>query len=122
VIALGIIIATVVAFFVSAVYYGLAPAAPVQEPVPQRATGALVAVELLRNLAVAALIAGLIAAANWSGLVAGLLTGLSLSILPAVLLAGSVFHEGVPARRAAVHAGDWLIKLVVIGAILGLFS
>jgi hypothetical protein len=122
VIALGIVVATTAAFLVSAVYYGIAPTAQPSESVPQRAMGALVLVELLRNLAVAALVAGLLAAANWSGLVEGLLVGLSLAILPVVLLAGSVFHEGVPARRAGVHAVDWLIKLVAIGAILGLVS
>ena len=84
--------------------------------------GAQLLVELLRNLAVAALVAGLLAAGDWSGLLAGVLVGLSLSIVPVVLLAGSVFHEGVPMRRAALHAGDWLIKLVAIGAVLGLFS
>jgi hypothetical protein len=122
VIALGVVIATVAAFVVSAAYYGIAPAPMPSEPVPQRAMGALVLVELLRNLAVAALIGGLLAAANWSGLVAGLLVGSSLSILPVVLLAGSVFHEGVLPRRAAVHALDWLIKLAAMGAILGLVS
>jgi hypothetical protein len=121
-IALGIVVATAAAFLVSAVYYGIAPAALPAEPVPQRAMGALALVELLRNLAVAALIAGLLAAGNWSDLVTGLLVGSSLSILPAVLLAGSVFHEGVPPRRAGVHAMDWLIKLVAMGSILGPFS
>ena len=121
-IAPGIIIATVAAFLASAVYYGIAPAAPASEAVPQRATGTVVLVELLRNLAVSALLAGLLVAADWNGPDAGSLVGMSLWILPAVLLAGSVFHEGVPIRRAAVHAVDWLIKLLAIGAIVGLFS
>ncbi len=37
---------------------------------------------------------------------------------PVVLLSGSVLWEDVPARLAAIHAGDWLIKLLLIGAIL----
>jgi len=37
---------------------------------------------------------------------------------PVVLLTGSVFHERVPPRLAAVHAGDWLMKLVVIAGIV----
>lgn len=40
---------------------------------------------------------------------------------PAVLLAGSVLHERVPWRLAAVHAGDWLLKLVVVTLIVGLW-
>lgn len=121
-IALGVGIATAAASAVSAGYYGIAPAATPSEAVPHRSTGALVLIELVRNLAIAVLVAGLLGAADWSGMIAGVLVGLSLSTLPVVLLAGSVFHEGVPTRRAALHAGDWLIKLVAIGAILGLFS
>ena len=33
---------------------------------------------------------------------------------PVVLLVGSVVHEGVPPLLAAIHAGDWLLKLVLI--------
>lgn len=120
-ITLGIVIAAAVAFVISGIYYAIAPATPPPEPLPQRPMSALVPVELLRNLAVSALVAGLLAAANWTGLLAGALVGLSLSILPAVLLAGSVFHEGVPTSRAVLHIADWLIKLVAIGAIVGLF-
>ena len=120
--ALGIVIAAAAAFVISAAYYGAAPATPLSEPLPQRPMSAVVFVELLRSLAVAALIGGLLAAADWTGALEGGLVGLSLWVLPVVLLAGSVFHEGVPMRRAALHAGDWLIKLVAIGAIVGLFS
>lgn len=41
---------------------------------------------------------------------------------PAVLLAGSVFHERVPVPLAAIHAGDWLIKLLLITGIVGLWT
>lgn len=121
-IALGTVIATAAAFVISAVYYAAMPAASVVEPAPQRPMVALILVEMLRTLAVAALVAGLLTAADWSGPGAGALLGLSLWTIPLVLLAGSVFHEGVPTRRAALHAVDWLIKLVVIGAIVGLFD
>jgi hypothetical protein len=120
-IALGIVIATVAAFVISAVYYGVMPATPSSTPVPQRPIVAQMLVELLRNLAVAGLAAGLLAAGDWSGVGAGALLGLSLWALPVVLLAGSVVHEGVPLRSAAPHAVDWLAKLIAIGAILGLF-
>ncbi|WP_300007452.1 DUF1761 domain-containing protein [Pseudonocardia sp.] len=39
---------------------------------------------------------------------------------PLVLLAGSVFHERVPPRLAASHAGDWLLKIVVIAVVVAL--
>ena len=121
-IALGIAIATAAAFVISAIYYGAMPAESRSESDPQRPMIAQLLVELLRNLAVASVVAGLLAAADWGGLGASVLLALSLWILPIVLLAGSVFHEGVPMRRAALHAVDWLIKLVAIGAILGPFS
>lgn len=120
-IAIGIVIAAVAAFVLSAVYYGAMPAPQTPQPLPQRPMGAQVLVEVSRNVAVAALVAGLLGAADWNGAGAGLLLGTSLWILPAVLLAGSVFHEGVPTRRAALHGGDWLIKLVAIGTLVGLF-
>jgi hypothetical protein len=34
-----------------------------------------------------------------------------------MILAGSLIHENVPTRLAAIHAGDWLIKLAVITVI-----
>lgn len=121
-VALGILMATAAALVISAIYYGAMPAAPLSEPERQRPVITQVVVEVLRNLVVAALVGGLLAAADWSGLGSGALLGLSLWTLPIVLLTGSVFHEGVSTRRAALHAGDWLIKLVAIGAIVGLFS
>jgi hypothetical protein len=36
---------------------------------------------------------------------------------PVVVLAGSVFHEHVPVPLAALHAGDWLLKLLAITTI-----
>ncbi len=121
-IAVGIVIAAMAAFILSVVYYGAMPAPGAPEPARQRAVAVQLLVETVRNLAVAALVAGLLAVADWSGFGEGALLGLSLWTVPVVLLAGSVFHEGVPTRRAALHAGDWLIKLVAMGAILGLFS
>jgi hypothetical protein len=54
------------------------------------------------------------------GVPGGLLLGAVLWIgFPAVILAGSVFHEKVPWQLAAIHAGDWLLKLSVVAAIVG---
>ncbi len=122
VIAPGVVIATVAALVISAIYYAAMPAPTAPELVPQRPVAEQVLVELLRNLAVAALVAGLLTVAAWSGLGAGVLLGLSLWTIPVVLFAGSVFHEGAATRRAALHAVDWLLKLVAIGAIVSLFS
>jgi hypothetical protein len=34
-----------------------------------------------------------------------------------VLWAGALLHERAPAKLAAIHAGDWLLKLVAIAVI-----
>lgn len=120
---LGIATATVVAFILSFAYYALAPAAPTDRSAPQeRPQPWQVGVELLRSAVVSSLIAGLLLAAGWSGPVHGALLGLALWALPVALLSGSVLWEQVPVRAAALHAGDWLIKLVAIGVIVGLFT
>ena len=38
---------------------------------------------------------------------------------PVVLLTGSVVHEQVPWQQATIHAGDWLVKLLLISALVG---
>jgi Protein of unknown function (DUF1761) len=121
-IALGVVIAMVAGVVVGAVVYGAIPATAASAVAPTRRPPAAVAVvELLRNGAVAGLVAGLLAAGDWTGWTAGARLGAALWILPAVLLSGSVFHEGVTPRRAAIHALDWAVKLVAIGAIVGPF-
>ena len=49
---------------------------------------------------------------TWSG---GLLLGLVLWIgFPLVLWTGAILHERTPLKLAAIHAGDWLVKLLVV--------
>jgi hypothetical protein len=38
-----------------------------------------------------------------------------------LLLAGSVVHENVPSTLAAIHAGDWLAKLLIIPVIVSVW-
>lgn len=119
---LGVAIATVAAFIISSVYYTLAPARTVNgQPAPRPQPWQIV-LELVRSALVAGLVAGLMVAAGWHGPVQGLLLGLALFIVPAVILAGSVQWEGVPVRTALLHVGDWLVKLAGIGVIIGVFA
>jgi hypothetical protein len=82
-------------------------------------SGSDVVVELVRNLVVGTVVAGLISrlpVETWPG---AILLGLVLWVgFPLVLLAGSVYHEKVPAQLAAIHGGDWLLKLVAIAVIV----
>ena len=41
---------------------------------------------------------------------------------PSTLLGGSVIWEGVPSSVAALHAGDWLLKLLIMNFIIGLWA
>ena len=75
----------------------------------------VVPVELARSATVAALAQrsgtrGLAGAAR-------LATGLWVAF-PAVLLTGSVVHEKVPWKLAAIHGGDWFLKLALISAVV----
>jgi hypothetical protein len=78
-----------------------------------------VAVELLRSLVVASVLAGLASLLDieeWTGAAQ---LGLAMWVgFPVVLLVGSVIWERVPPKLAAIHAGDWLVKLLVLSAIV----
>jgi hypothetical protein len=51
------------------------------------------------------------------------LLGLALWLaFPVILLLGSVVHERVPWQLAALHAGDWLVKLLVVSLVVGTWS
>ncbi len=115
-------LAAVAAFVTSGAYYGALGSRLVQlSPAfagPGRPVAATAAVELVRNVVLALVIAWLA-----DGDVPVVVLALALWIaFPAVLLAGSVFHERVPVPLAAIHAGDWLIKLVLITGIVGLWT
>ena len=78
------------------------------------------AVELVRCLVVACVLSHLIAAvsiSNWRGAVR---LAFTLWVgFPAMILVGSVTWEDVPWNLAALHAGDWLVKLLAMSVILG---
>lgn len=118
--------AVVVAFVGSAVVYGalgqrladLSLAYAGEQPSAALTLG----VELARNTVVALTIAALVARLDITS--AGGAVGLALLLwvgVPVVVLAGSVFHEGVAAQLAFIHVGDWLLKLIVCTSIVTLW-
>jgi hypothetical protein len=123
---LAVAAATVAAFALSAVWYGtlsgvlgrLSPAyADGGTKRPER-----IPLEVLRCAVVATVLALACARMDLTGPGAALpLALLAWAGFPLVLLTGSVLHERVPWRLAAVHAGDWLIKLVAVTLIVGLW-
>ena len=77
-------------------------------------------VELARSTAVAVAVASLADRTRVTGPADAARLGLTLwGAFPVVLLTGSVVHEKVPWQQAAIHAGDWLVKLLLISAVAG---
>jgi hypothetical protein len=113
---LAVAVATVAGFALSAVYYGTLGAG---DPDGGALRPAQAVAELLRTAVLAAVVVGLVAATDADGVAGALALGLALwAGFPAVLWAGAVLHEAAPLRQAALHAGDWLLKVPLI-AVLG---
>ena len=123
-------VAVLAVFVVSTVWYG-AFGRQLQQLSPAYADAASnarppawkVIVEILRSLLIVGVFAALasrLEVADWR---AGALLGIALWIgFPAVLWTGAVVWEKVPLKLAAIHAGDWLLKLMVIGILVGAWS
>jgi len=77
-------------------------------------------VELARNAAVATTVAILSHRLRLHRITHRAALGAGLwAAFPAVLLTGSVLHEKVPWPQGAIHAGDWLVKLLLISILAG---
>lgn len=114
-----VLVGTVIAFVLGGVWYGVLGTAVVQEtPAPRWTYG----VEVLRCLVLAAAVVGLAAAVGVGSWWAGLLLGAALWVgFPLVLWTGAIVHERTPVRTAALHGGDWLVKLLALGLLAGLW-
>jgi Protein of unknown function (DUF1761) len=124
---LAVAVATLAAFLLGGAYYAVlgdrlatvsAAATAADSPPPW----ALV-VELARCLVIALVVADLAGRAEVEEVSGGLLLGLVLWIgFPLVLWTGAVVHEATPLKLAAIHAGDWLVKLLAVAALIALLQ
>jgi hypothetical protein len=119
----AILVAALGAFLLSFIWYAIFGAKTAElrdaEAAEERPPPWKLGVELVRSLVVAGVVAWLVARGEIDEWWAGALVGVCLWVgFPVVLLTGSVIWEKVPWRLAAIHGGDWLVKLVVIGAIV----
>ena len=121
----AVLAAAVAAFVVSSTYYSvvehlrvswaLATVTAAAGPPPAWKIG----VELTRSAVVATAASVLVAALGVSSWTAAVPLGLAAWVaFPVTLLVGSMMWENVPAATAAIHAGDWLLKLLVVAAIV----
>jgi Protein of unknown function (DUF1761) len=77
--------------------------------------GAKIAAEILRNLLLAFVITWLIARRQTGRLSESLRLAAMLWLgFPLTLLSGSVLWQNVPLQLALIHAGDWLLKILLM--------
>lgn len=120
----GVVVATAAAFVTSSVYY--TAVTPLEHSVlgdaaPHRGRpSALKAVtELARTAMVAGVFAWLASRADLQTLPGVLaLAAILWAGFPLALLTGAVLWEGVAPVTAAIHSGDWLLKLLLIAAVI----
>ena len=117
---LALAVITVIVFVASSIWYSpllfgrqfLALSGATGSPQPS-ALKALC--ELLRTFILAYVIARLVLRLHVTGWKDALGLGLWLWLgFPVILLTGSILWQNVPWQLAAIHAGDWLIKLLLI--------
>ena len=119
----AVLVATIAAFLSGATYYAVLggqlaqvsdAAAAGEQPAPWK-----LAVEFLRCLIIAAVVAGLASRGAMDGWSGGLVLGLVLWIgFLFVLWTGAMIHENAPPKLAVIHAGDWVVKLLVVAVIV----
>jgi Protein of unknown function (DUF1761) len=80
-------------------------------------------VELIRNLVLASVIAVLVSELELAAAIDGIKLGLGLWVgFPIVLWTGAVMWEKVPPKLAVIHAGDWLLKLLIITVVVTVWN
>jgi hypothetical protein len=121
---LAVLVAAIAAFIMSSVYYilfgkqwtRLNPGAASES---KRPPAWKMIVEVARGFVVAWVLARLVVLLGVVGWLAALHLGLWLWIgFPAMILVGSVLWDKRPWELAAIHAGDWLVKLLLMAVIL----
>lgn len=79
-------------------------------------------VEIIRSLVLAFVISRFVVLLDVNDFIEASQLGFWIWLgFPVVLLSGSVLWENIPWKLASIHAGDWLIKIILIIIILGIW-
>jgi hypothetical protein len=120
----AVLVAAVAAFALSTAWYigfakqraELSAAAMTEMKRPQPIKMAL---EIVRNMVLAYVLAYFVVRLGVTGWPAAIQFAVLAWIgFPVLLLAGSVMWENVPWKLAAIHAGDWFLKILLMVIIL----
>ncbi len=122
---IAIFVASVVAFVLGGFYYTIL--AGQLATVSESAGGSMkpwqLGAEIVRCIVLATVVACLASMIGTDGWQDGLGLGLLLWVgFPLVLWIGAIVHERTPLKLAAIHGGDWLIKLPVIAVIVSAWN
>ena len=124
----AVVVAAVVVFVFAGAYYGilgerLATLSPAWAERSSGPAWPAMLFELVKGVPIALVMAGLVDLLGIVDVPGALALGAVLWLaFPVTILAGSVIHERVPLALAAIHAGDWLAKLVIIALIVALWA
>lgn len=124
---IAIVVAAVAAFILSTVYYIVFAARMVDLRGGEAdADGGMqpwkIGVQALRDVVLATVVASLIALVGVDDVGGAVALAVTLWIgFPVVLLTGSVIWENVSPALATIHAGDWLLKLLIVTMVVTLW-
>ena len=119
---LGVVVAAVAAFVSSGLWYSPlllgTQYAQLRGADPGAMTPTEILVEFIRTLVVAYVFARVVALLGLRDWKRALRFGMWVWIgFPTMILLGSVAHENVPLPLAAIHAGDWLVKVLILAVV-----
>ena len=125
---LAVLVAAVAAFVASSVWYTTFANAWMELRSIDPATAADTATSawamlfvVFQSLIVAFMLAYFVVHLGIVDLKGAVRPGVLVWVFPAVILLGSVVHENVPFMLAAIHAGDWIVKLLLMAVMLSVW-
>ena len=125
---LAIIAATVAAFLFSSIWYISFGKARMKLLKNENASADMRKVpatqklfELFRSFVVVVVIAHMFTIAGVTDWLGAIAVGIWLGVFPVMILVGATLWDKRPWRLSAIHGGDWLLKIIIVSVILGLW-